>query len=111
MSHGKLLILGTSDFVKKQFGVGYHLILTSKKGQEEEFNRQAGFLKQAVLNSIKTASLDHRTQDHTLKFILPFNEQQHYTALFQVLEEQLHYLQINLEMNSLEEAFTNIDNY
>ena len=30
MSHGKLLTLGTSNFIKKKFGVGYHLIVSSK---------------------------------------------------------------------------------
>jgi len=30
MSHGKLMALGSSDFMKRKFGVGYHLILTPK---------------------------------------------------------------------------------
>ena len=34
MSHGKLLTLGTSNFIKKTFGVGYHLIIS----QRREFN-------------------------------------------------------------------------
>jgi len=29
MSKGKLVIVGRSDFIKKKFGVGYHLLLTA----------------------------------------------------------------------------------
>jgi len=29
MANGKLLILGTGDFIKKKYGVGYHLHITS----------------------------------------------------------------------------------
>ncbi len=31
MSKGKLLIMGSAEFIKKKFGVGYILTLTAKK--------------------------------------------------------------------------------
>ena len=30
MVNGELLILGSSEFIKKKFGVGYHLTITEK---------------------------------------------------------------------------------
>ena len=30
MSKGEILVLGSADYIKKKFGVGYHLILISK---------------------------------------------------------------------------------
>jgi ATP-binding cassette subfamily A (ABC1) protein 3 len=31
INSGKLIIMGTSHFIKKNFGVGYHLILSPQK--------------------------------------------------------------------------------
>ena len=34
MSSGKLLILGTTNYIKKKFGCGYHLYITSKSDED-----------------------------------------------------------------------------
>ena len=34
MAKGKLLTVGTNEFIKTQFGVGYHLNITSRGGEE-----------------------------------------------------------------------------
>jgi len=33
MNKGKLLILGTSNFIKRKFGIGYHLLIGSKSDE------------------------------------------------------------------------------
>lgn len=41
MSSGKLLILGSADFIKKEFGIGYNLTVTCKDSQYlQEFLEQ-----------------------------------------------------------------------
>lgn len=35
LSRGKLLAVGTNDFIKKNFGVGYHLTLSKKSNLTE----------------------------------------------------------------------------
>ena len=37
LSKGKLLILGTSNYLKKKYGVGYNLIITPKTESVKEF--------------------------------------------------------------------------
>ncbi len=37
MNKGELLIDGTSDYIKKNFGIGYHLIVNAQFGKESEF--------------------------------------------------------------------------
>ena len=32
MSHGELLCLGSAPYIKRRFGVGYHLIVEPKSG-------------------------------------------------------------------------------
>jgi hypothetical protein len=36
MTHGKLLILGSCDFIKSKFGIGYHLFITISPDQKEK---------------------------------------------------------------------------
>lgn len=38
MSHGELLCLGTASYIKRRFGVGYHLVIEPKLGMEEHFD-------------------------------------------------------------------------
>lgn len=35
MAKGKLLVLGTNDFIKRKFGIGYHLTLSKKQNVHE----------------------------------------------------------------------------
>ena len=36
MTHGKLLILGSCDFIKNKFGIGYHLLITITADQKQK---------------------------------------------------------------------------
>lgn len=51
MARGELLTLGTCDFIKKEFGVGYHLNVFAKN---KNFNDLE--LKKSLLNSVNRRS-------------------------------------------------------
>ncbi len=38
MSHGELLCLGSASYIKRRFGVGYHLVIEPKPGAEEQYD-------------------------------------------------------------------------
>ena len=61
MSKGKLLILGTSRYIKKTFGVGYHLIITSKVNKHNEpiipINKLRNKFEKIVRKIIKDAGV------------------------------------------------------
>ena len=35
MHKGEILVVGSADYIKKKFGVGYHLILISKTSEQQ----------------------------------------------------------------------------
>ena len=70
MARGELLIVGTADYIKKKFGIGYHLSIMQEK--EEEFEHVKKKIKEIINSNIDGAKLD-QTQKNCLKFILPFS--------------------------------------
>lgn len=61
---GKLLILGTADFIKKNFGVGYNLMLASKSSNQNfqvEFNELKNELINLITDKIPEAKLNPQT--------------------------------------------------
>lgn len=40
MAKGKLLTVGTSDYIKKTFGIGYHLTIGLKEIEKYEKNNE-----------------------------------------------------------------------
>jgi ATP-binding cassette subfamily A (ABC1) protein 3 len=109
MSKGKLLALGTSEFFKKSFGVGYHLSLTPMydKISSDAFYAIKPELKELVLRVIPTANFDEQTAADVLKCSLPFAAQKDFSGLFAELEK-MENVRINVEMNTLEDTFVNI---
>jgi len=43
MAKGELLTVGTCEFIKKKFGVGYHLSIYSKSHSEKKRNSSLNF--------------------------------------------------------------------
>lgn len=110
LTRGKLFCLGSSEFIKKKFGVGYHLVLTRKEqsislGANNDWNPEE--IEKIIQQHIPTAARVEDTAPSVHKFLLPFPEQHKFAKLFSVLETKEN-LNINLEMNSLEDAFVNI---
>lgn len=78
MSSGKLLALGSCDYITRTFGVGYHLVITSRDSGLEP-NKQfilvrKDVIRQLVLRLIPSARLEQQTHEHVLEFLLPFEE-------------------------------------
>ncbi|EAR84667.2 ABC transporter family protein (macronuclear) [Tetrahymena thermophila SB210] len=110
MAQGQLLALGTVEYITKQFGTGYYLKLTNSQDNQESkqhFIANKELYKQIVLQQIPQAKIDPQSQDNVIRVLLPFETQDRYSYLFAQLEQQQN-LMINLQMNSLEDAFVNI---
>lgn len=73
MARGELLIVGTADYIKKKFGIGYHLSIMQEKEEEREFEHVKKKIKEIINSNIDGAKLDTQTQKNCLKFILPFS--------------------------------------
>lgn len=109
MSKGRLLAMGTCEYFKKNFGVGYHLSITPvyEKTDLEGFCAQKEDLKRLVTGKIPLAQFDEQTSSDVLKCSLPFTAQGEFPKLFAELETREH-LKISVGMNTLEDVYVNI---
>ena len=85
----RLLILGDSDYIKKKFGVGYHLGISLKSNElknEESFHEIKEKIKNLVYSKVNGSSLDIEYSKNDLNFVLPFYSQNQFTDLFFTLE-------------------------
>ena len=109
MSRGKLLALGTSEFFKKNFGVGYYLTLTPiyNKISSADFGALKPQLSGIISQIIPQAKFDDQTASDVVKCSLPFSSQGNFPIVFAELEK-IEAVRINVEMNTLEDVFVNI---
>jgi len=109
MSKGQLFAVGSPNFIKRNFGVGYHVFISPKFGHDicKVFQEKKEGIIQLVQSKIPQAALVPQTANDVIKLCLPFSEQQKFAELFREIEKE-DGLQLNLEMNSLEDAFLNI---
>ena len=70
MSKGKLIILGSTNFITNQFSVGYHAVITLNKGKV----KAADIAREIVMKGFSTCVEDKQTAKHTVKFRLPMEE-------------------------------------
>lgn len=87
ISRGKLLTLGTPNFIKKNFGDGYHLDITHRAEVKEEFEAKKEEITQKVLSMVKDSKIDPQTTNDVLTFLLPYTSQKQFPSLFEQLEE------------------------
>ena len=111
MAKGKLLAVGTNEFIKRNFGVGYHLKLMKEvrqMGEETKFtDEEKNELVALVKSKIENCEINPQSSEDCLVMELPFSQQGKFTDLFYELEKE-NKISVNLEMNSLEDAFINI---
>lgn len=88
LSKGKLLILGTSNFLKKKYGVGYNLIITPRPDAVQDFYPNKERYMQLVKSLVKTSELDSKTSPEMIRITLPYEESQHFAELFGGLEKE-----------------------
>jgi len=107
MSKGRLLALGTSEFFKKKFGVGYHLNLTPVRTNVVDFAIKRQEFRDIVHRIIPSAKFDEQTAGEVLKCSLPFAAQKDFPRVFEELEK-FENVRVSVEMNTLEDVFVNI---
>ncbi|CAD8107532.1 unnamed protein product [Paramecium sonneborni] len=107
MAKGKLLTVGSVDFIKMNFGIGYHLNLYDKSNNPQIWSEKSKKLTNIVQQFIPQAKLSSQTSQDSLGFQVPFKQKDKFLPMFEQLERD-QFIQINLMMNTLEEAFINI---
>lgn len=82
MSKGKLIILGTTNFITHHFSVGYHVVITLPK---EDQAKNAEICRNIVTKNLTNCKEDKQTAKGTLKFILPLEELPNFAKTFAAL--------------------------
>lgn len=93
LSSGKLLALGSSDFIKKKFGVGYILKFTPMISKEDnslnykEFENARETIEKIVMDIIPVAQKNkQQTSRECETYIIPFSHQNKFSEMFKELE-------------------------
>ena len=84
---GNIFALGSVEYINKNFGVGYHLILTSKSQDHSLTTEQKIEIDKIVKSTISSASQSDQSSEDILEYILPNLARDKYAALFQKIEE------------------------
>ena len=115
LTKGQLLALDKPDEIKKQFGVGYKLIIEPKTDQ---INPEA--FAEAKMKEIDPVLFSVESQNHGVKenndstpkkliYQVPFKSVEYMSGLLNQLEQTCgSYSFIDVEMNTLEDAYINI---
>ena len=113
MSHGKLIALGTPDHIKKRFGVGYNVYVEQRASQnlsQRELADKLDAVDQIFLNRRGyegiVKSLD--STDKNSLFSMPVTLNEKISELIAEVEQRVPEMQVDVEMNSLEDAFIKI---
>lgn len=70
MSQGKLIIVGSREFITDKFSVGYHVVITLDKNNP----KNADICREIVRKNIKKSIEDQQSASNTIKFIFPLKE-------------------------------------
>ena len=113
MSHGKVIALGTPGTIKRKFGVGYNLYVESRFGSGLEGSQLAERLvavERVFLhrNGFEGIVKSHDSTDKKLLFLVPLSLQDRLSELIEEVERDIPEMQVDLELNSLEDAFIKI---
>lgn len=115
MTKGKLLALDRPEGIKKQFGVGYKLLIEPKVDQisQQEFqeltNTEIGPLVLSAPNRERGYGENSDSTRKKVIYQVPFSQVQSLSGLLSELEARFgDRTYIDIEMNSLEDAYINI---
>ncbi len=70
MSQGKLIIVGSREFITDKFSVGYHVVITLNKDNPNS----ASICREIVKKNISRSVEDQQSAANTIKFIFPLKE-------------------------------------
>ena len=123
---GQIFAMGKPDFIKKRFSAGFHLMICPKYEGEDSlahFMELKQFFIRVLFSNIPGVKKIDRPKDYFLRFVMPFDEREHFVNLFEILEKYPSinvgysfflfinsFAQITLEMLTLEDAIINLAN-
>jgi len=107
LSQGKLLALGSGDYIKEKFGTGYTLVISNSKNPANLVT-QVSEIDKIIRSLIPTAETGSDTTLNILKYSLLSSEKKKFSRLFRELES-IPNIQINLQRTNLEEAFKRLE--
>ncbi|CAK94636.1 unnamed protein product (macronuclear) [Paramecium tetraurelia] len=110
MAKGRLLTVGSVEFIKMNFGIGYHLSLYDKTNNPQMWSEKSKKIVNVVQQFIPQAKLNSQTSSDSMIFQVPFKQKDKFLPLFEQLERD-PCIQVNLMMNTLEEAFINLSEW
>ncbi|XP_065332523.1 phospholipid-transporting ATPase ABCA1-like [Cloeon dipterum] len=112
MSHGNVECCGSTMYLKRLFGAGYHLNLLRKHNCDEKT------LRNTILNILPEVIVEHCSEDGTdapktgpITFTLPANKVDKFPELFDVLEkykDELGIESIGVSVTTMEEVFLKV---
>ena len=113
MSHGKVIALGTPQNIKRQFGVGYNLFIESKSPENlsnAQISEQLATIDRIFLGRDGYDGIT-KSPDSTDKkslFLVPISLIDRISNLMKEVEDDVPDMQVDIELNSLEDAFIKI---
>ena len=113
MSHGKVIALGSPNTIKRKFGVGYNLYVEQKFGSgldARQLSERLLAVERVFLHreNFEGISKSPDSTDKKLLFLVPISLQDRISELIGEVERDIPELQVDLELNSLEDAFIKI---
>ncbi|XP_018325058.1 retinal-specific ATP-binding cassette transporter [Agrilus planipennis] len=115
MDHGQLVCYGTSMFLKKIYGTGYHLKVSVNSETEDSMrvNRESfSTVENIVKSCIPKAEIEQR-RGNSCNILLPLENKPDYSKVLEKLElnkKELNISNINLTYTTLEEVFLRVEN-
>ncbi|XP_063687941.1 phospholipid-transporting ATPase ABCA3-like isoform X2 [Bolinopsis microptera] len=106
MGKGNLCCVGSSMFLKKQFGIGYHMTIVKN---EEVFNTEA--MNNFVTTYIPGSKIEGNVASE-ISFLLPEDQVCNFERFFTDLEREQHHLGVDtygLSLTTLEEVFMRVE--
>jgi ABC-type multidrug transport system ATPase subunit len=113
MSHGKVIALGTPMSIKRRFGVGYNIYVEARSSQNMSNQQVTASLQAAEAIFMQRQNYDGITKskdsnDKKTTFLVPMTLVDRVSNLIAEVERDLPELQVDIELNSLEDAFIKI---
>ena len=90
MKLGQIFAMGKPDFIKKRFSAGFHLMICPKYEGEDslaQFMELKQFFVRVLFSNIPGVKKIDRPKDYFLRFVMPFDEREHFVNLFEILEK------------------------
>ena len=115
MSHGRIISLDTPSDIKRKFGVGYNIFCEVKHEFEqaldlEQLQKVFEEVKLIFFQNSDLQGVSESADSNDKKLIIqyPLIHVQHLADLIKRVEENCPQIQIDIELNSLEDAFIKI---